>query len=433
MPSFVQARQKVIEVAVAQHHNPAREMAYLAAHFASGGSASGASGAFAASQSGANACGRVLAEGIAADRDYPPFDRSTRDGFAVRAADAAVPGVTLDRIGEIKAGGGFDRVVGPGECVQIMTGAAVPSGADSVVMIEHVAVSGERVTLDRAAELGKNIVRRGSEARAGQELLTIGTRLGYAEMAVAAQVGRYCVGVWARPRIAILSTGDEVVDVTATPGPLQIRNSNGLALETLVALAGGEPVPLGNAPDEKGELRRRIERGLEADVLVLSGGVSMGKYDLVEAVLADLGAEIFFDAVEIRPGRPAVFAQCRGKLVFGLPGNPVSTMVTFELFVVPAMDLLGGAAPRPVPLFGARLLHAVHERGALTHFLPAEVTRTDSAGDPQVSTLAWQGSGDTVAVARANAFLVVPAEKLDWDEGEWAMVLPRGGSCGGTF
>ena len=433
MPSFVQARQKVIEVAVAQHHNPAREMAYLAAHFASGASASGASGAFAASQSGANACGRVLAEGIAADRDYPPFDRSTRDGFAVRAADAAVPGVTLDRIGEIKAGGGFDRVVGPGECVQIMTGAAVPSGADSVVMIEHVAVSGERVTLDRGAEFGKNIVRRGSEARAGQELLTVGTRLGYAEMAVAAQVGRYCVGVWARPRIAILSTGDEVVDVTATPGPLQIRNGNGLALETLVALAGGEPVPLGNAPDERGELRRRIERGLEADVLVLSGGVSMGKYDLVEAVLADLGAEIFFDAVEIRPGRPAVFGRCRGKLVFGLPGNPVSTMVTFELFVVPAMDLLGGAAPRPVPLFGARLLHAVHERGALTHFLPAEVTRTDSAGDPQVSTLAWQGSGDTVAVARANAFLVVPAEKLDWDEGEWAMVLPRGGSCGGTF
>ncbi len=418
MPSFVQARHKVIEVATAQRHQPARETASLAGHRDSGGAPGGAS-----------ACGRVLAESIAADRDYPPFDRSTRDGFAVRAADAAVPGATLHRIGEIKAGSGFHRVVGPGECVQIMTGAAVPRGADSVVMIEHVTISGEEVMLQHAAESGKNIVRRGSEAHAGQELIATGTRLGYAEMAVAAQVGRHRLEVCARPRIAILSTGDEVVDIESTPGPLQIRNSNGLALETLVTLTGGEPVPLGNAPDEKDELRRRIERGLAADVLVLSGGVSMGKYDLVEAVLADLGAEIFFDSVDIRPGRPAVFGRCQGKLVFGLPGNPVSTMVTFELFVVPAIDVLGGAKPRPVPMFAARLSHAVRERGALTHFVPAQVTRPDGAGDTRVATLPWQGSGDTVAVSLANAFLVVPPEKLNWDEGEWATVLPRRGSA----
>jgi molybdopterin molybdotransferase len=309
-----------------------------------------------------------------------------------------------------------------------MTGAAVPRGADSVVMIEHVHIAGARVTLERIAETGKNIVPRGSEARAGRELLPVGTRLSYAEMALAAQVGKHRVGVWARPRVAILSTGDEVVDIAATPGPLQIRNGNGVALETLVVLTGGEPVPLGNAPDEKVELRRRIGRGLEADVLVLSGGVSMGKYDLVEGVLAELGAEIFFDGVEIRPGRPAVFGMCRGKLVFGLPGNPVSTMVTFELFVVPAIDLLGGAAPRPLTFVGARLAHPVHERGALTHFVPAELTGAGPGGEPRVSTLPWQGSGDIVAVAHANAFLVVPPEKLDWAEGEWASVLSRRGS-----
>ncbi len=418
MLSFDQARQKVIKVTTALRHAPARETIDLVPRPERGG---------------IGACGRVLAESVVADRDYPPFDRATRDGFAVRAADASVAGATLKCIGEIKAGGAFDRVVGPGECVQIMTGAAVPRGADSVVMIEHVRIAGERVTLERTTEAGKNIVPRGSEARSGRELLGVGTRLGYAEMALAAQVGNHRVGVFARPRVAILSTGDEVVDIAAIPGPLQIRNGNGVALETLVALTGGEPAPLGNAPDEKAELRRRIERGLEADILVLSGGVSMGKYDLVEGVLASLGAEIFFDGVEIRPGRPAVFGMCRGKPVFGLPGNPVSTMVTFELFVVPAIDLLGGAASRPLMLLGARLAHDVHERGALTHFVPAQLTGANPGGEPRVATLAWQGSGDTVAVARANAFLVVPPEKLDWAEGEWASVLPRRGSGGGAF
>jgi molybdopterin molybdotransferase len=415
MVSCSEARQRVIQVASALQRSPAQETVDLAVN-------------------PETVCGRVLAQSISADRDYPPFNRSTRDGFAVRAADATA-GATLECIGEIKAGGGFDRVVGARECVQIMTGAALPAGADAVIMVEYTHMTGKQVSLEQPVEVGKNIVMRGSEARAGQELIPAGTRLGYPELALAAQVGQHRVIVWKRPRVAVLSTGDEVVDITAAPGPLEIRNSNGLALQTLIALSGGEAVPLGNAPDEKTELRRRIEKGLEADVLVLSGGVSMGKYDLVEAVLAELGAEIFFDAVAIRPGRPAVFGRCRGKLVFGLPGNPISTMVTFELFVVPAIDILGGAVPQPLPILGARLKHAVHERGALTHFVPAQLTgaacelerrQTDSSGThPEVSTLAWHGSGDTVAVARANAFLVVPAEKLDWAEGEWAMVLAR--------
>jgi molybdopterin molybdotransferase len=170
-------------------------------------------------------------------------------------------------------------------------------------------------------------------------------------------------------------------------------------------------------------LRRAIEKGLEADLLLLSGGVSMGKYDLVETVLAQLGAEFFFDGVAIRPGRPAVFGRCRGKPVFGLPGNPVSTMVTFELFVLPALDLLAGTAARPLELLGARLKHALHEKAGMTHFLPACVDVSRS--EPEVSALPWQGSGDTVTLARANALLVVPAERPDWAAGEWAMVLPR--------
>jgi molybdopterin molybdotransferase len=283
--------------------------------------------------------------------------------------------------------------------------------------------AGERVTFERAATARQNIVARGSEARAGEELLAVGTRLGYAEMALAAQVGSAQVQVTIPPRVAILSTGDEVVDVSAKPGPFQVRNGNGIALETLVAQAGARPVQLGNAVDEVTALRRAIEKGLEADVLLLSGGVSMGKYDLVEKVLADVGAEFFFDGVAIRPGRPAVFGRCQGKPVFGLPGNPVSTMVTFELFVVPALDLLSGAAARPLKISGARLAHAVREKGGLTHFLPARLDWV--RGEPVVAAMAWQGSGDTVTLARANALLVIPAERPDWETGEWAGVIPR--------
>jgi molybdopterin molybdotransferase len=180
---------------------------------------------------------------------------------------------------------------------------------------------------------------------------------------------------------------------------------------------------LGNAADEVGVLRRAIEKGLEADVLILSGGVSMGKYDLVEKVLAELGAEFFFDGVAIRPGRPAVFGRCQGKPVFGLPGNPVSTMVTFELFVVPALDLLSGTPARPLKIVGARLAHALREKGGLTHFLPARIDWV--RGEPVVAAMSWQGSGDTVTLARANALLVVPAERPDWETGEWVGVIPR--------
>jgi molybdopterin molybdotransferase len=375
------------------------------------------------------ALGLVLAEEVKTDREYPPFDRSTRDGYAVCAKEVAA-GAQLKCVGEIKAGDTMLDSLAAGTCLQIMTGAAVPSGADAVVMIEHTQREGSVVRFERAAQAGQNIVPRGSEAAAGQTLLKTGTRLGYAELALAAQVGAVDLQCAKKPRVAILSTGDEVVLVEEMPGPFQIRNSNSVSLAAQVRIAGGDPVVLGNAADRVEDLGEKIERGLKEDALVLSGGVSMGKYDLVEKVLKVMGAEFYFDAVAIRPGKPAVFGMCQGKPfeaqgkpVFGLPGNPVSTMVTFELFVVPAIDLLSGAEARPLPLVEARLGEALHEKPGLAHFLPARVEWR--GGAPEVKALKWQGSGDIAALANANCFLVVPAERDKIAAGERVSVLLR--------
>ena len=368
------------------------------------------------------ALGLVLAQNIAADRDYPPFDRSTRDGYAARTADVA-PGVALPCIGELKAGDAATAPLASGSCISIMTGAGVPPGADAVVMIEHTAREGDRVTFQRAVQPRQNIVSRGSEVRAGALVLKIGQRMGFAETALAAQVGASQVAVHKRPRVAILSTGDELVSVEQAPGPFQIRNSNNSSIAAQVRLAGAEPLDLGTVPDREEETRAGIEKGLTVDALVLSGGVSMGKYDLVEKVLRELGTQFFFDAVAIRPGRPAVFGVCRGVPVFGLPGNPVSTMVTFELFGVPALDILSGAPPRPLPLLSARLAAATRQKPGLTHFLPAQFDWSE--GEPRVRKLPWQGSGDIAALGQANCFLVVPADQPGLDAGTWARVLPR--------
>jgi molybdopterin molybdotransferase len=369
-----------------------------------------------------DALGYVLAEKIVADRDYPPFHRSTRDGYAVRAADART-GATLRCSGEIKAGDTVSTALARGTCVQIMTGAAAPPDADAVVMIEHTSRSRDHIRFHRDTRVGQNIVPSGTEVKSGGTVLPSGTRLGFAELALAAQVGATELHCAAKPRVAILSTGDEVVTVDAQPGPFQIRNSNSVSLATQVRIAGGEPVLLGNAPDHVGELRIQMERGLMEDILVLSGGVSMGKYDLVETVLKELGAEFFFDSVAIRPGKPAVFGRCHNVFVFGLPGNPVSTMVTFELFVAPAIDILSGAKPRPLPLLEARLAAPLTEKPGLTHFLPAKVEWPD--GSAQVRALSWQGSGDIATLAQSNAFLVIPADREKLEAGELVQVFLR--------
>jgi molybdopterin molybdotransferase len=369
-----------------------------------------------------DALGFVLAEEVKTDRDYPPFHRSIRDGYAVRAAEVA-SAATLRCVAEIKAGDTVTQPLASGTCVQIMTGAAVPSGADAVVMIEFTSRDGDSVRFERAAQPGQNIVPRGSEAKSGETILSPGMRLGYAELALAAQVGATQLRCASKPRVAILSTGDEVVPIDQEPGAFQIRNSNSVSLAAQVRLAGGESVLLGNAADRIDDLRKKISRGLREDVLVLSGGVSMGKYDLVETVLKDLGAEFFFDAVAIRPGRPAVFGKCGGTFVFGLPGNPVSTMVTFELFAVPAIDLLSGAGARDLPFVEARLGAALNEKPGLTHFLPARVEW--HIATPEVKALPWQGSGDIAALAHANCFLVVAADREQVKVGETMPILLR--------
>jgi molybdopterin molybdotransferase len=368
------------------------------------------------------ALGYVLAQEVKTDREYPPFNRATRDGYAVFAADAKA-GAALKCAGEIKAGDRVSKELWAETCVQIMTGAAVPSGADAVVMIEHTQRDGDEVRFERAAVTGQNFVPRGSEARAGQTLLTPGMRLGYAELALAAQVGAAELQCAQKPRVAILSTGDEIVPVDSIPGRFQIRNSNSVSLAAQVRLAGGKPVLLGNAMDREDDLSSKIRRGLQEDLLVLSGGVSMGKYDLVEKVLREMETEFYFDAVAIRPGKPAVFGKCGGKFVFGLPGNPVSTMVTFDLFVAPAVDLLSGAEARDLPLVEARLGEALDEKPGVTHFLPA---RMEGRGaNREVVALKWQGSGDIAALARANCFVVVPEDKRKIEVGERVAVMMR--------
>ncbi len=373
------------------------------------------------------AAGRVIAEDVAADRDYPPFARSVRDGFAVRATDlhGDLP-AELKIIGEVRAGQVFDGAIGTGEAVEIMTGAPLPQGADAVVMVEHTERAGDRVRIGRALLPGDNFSPRGVEARAGAVVLEAGRRLGFAEIALLAMVGHECVQVFPKPRVAIVPTGDEIVEAGERPQPFQIRNSNAWSLAAQVERAGGVREILPIARDNYESTRSMIERGLEADLLLLSGGVSAGKYDIVEKVLADLGAEFFFDRVKIQPGQPLVYGfikegSARGKQFFGLPGNPASTMVTFEVFARAAVELLGGASDAPLPLLRAKLSAKFRHKPGLTRFLPARLSPDGSTVAPE----AWQGSGDVAALARANAFLVAEADRESWEEGEDIRVLMK--------
>jgi molybdopterin molybdotransferase len=400
--------------------------------------------------------GRVLAQPIKADRDFPPFPRAMRDGYALRAADLHTLPATLRVVGQVKAGAGFDRTVNAGEAVEIMTGAAVPAGADAVVMVEYTsaknAAGQNDVEVQRGAAAGENIVPVGAEARAGQEILSRGLRLGPAQIAMAAGAGQTKIKVHRRPHVAILATGDELVDLSKTPGPFQIRNSNSYSLAAQVTVAGGEAMRLPVAPDEPRKLATLIHAGLAADLLLISGGVSMGKFDLVEAVLNKLGAEFYFTGALIQPGRPVVFGQVAlsgasngsGKVrrpadpgpidkektlsqrkipFFGLPGNPISAMACFDLFARPVLDALGGTAPTRLPVTKARLRKAVKTKTGLTRFLPAMLS--GGTFEPEVEVLAWQGSGDLLASAQANCYLVVPPDRDSIAAGEMASIVMR--------
>ncbi len=372
--------------------------------------------------------GRVLAQTVEADRDFPPFPRATRDGYAVRAADVARVPATLKRVGEIRAGGPDSGIkIEAGQAAEIMTGAPVPMGADAVVMVEYTAREGDCVVIQRPVASGENLVPTGAEARRGATLLWAGTRLTPAAIAVAGSCGYHELRVYRRPRVAILSTGDELVDVAADPGPNQIRNSNSYSLAAQVQRAGGDPVVLPIAPDEPNQLGKLIEEGLAADLLLMSGGVSMGKYDLVEQVLGELGAEFFFTGAAIQPGKPIVFGAApprRGAdptYFFGLPGNPVSTMVCFELFARTVLEALAGAVPRKMVFVQARLKSDMKTKTGLTRFLPALLSGEYERAE--VELVKWQGSGDMAATARANCYLVVPPNREVLRAGEMVSVL----------
>jgi len=362
------------------------------------------------------AAGRVLAVDVAADRDSPAADRSARDGYAVRAADLPDE---LAVIGEVRAGERFSGAVGPGQAVEIMTGAPVPAGADAVVMVEDTHAGNGRVRIDRGARPAQAINRRGSEAVAGEIVLRAGTCLDYTGIAALAAFGHSRVAVYRRPTVAIIATGDEIVEVDEIPANFQIRNSNAHSLAAQVTRAGGAPVVLPLARDTMEHTRRIVSRGFEADLLLISGGVSAGKYDVVEEVLAGFGAEFHFDRVLIQPGQPLVFGRAGAKFFFGLPGNPSSTMVTFEVFARAALELTGGQTETALAMPWARLTHEFRHRPGLTRFLPALLT----ADGAEVTPVRWHGSGDVPALTRANAFLVADPAREMYAAGEWIRVL----------
>ena len=364
----------------------------------------------------AEAAGRVLAADASADRDSPALARSARDGYAVRAAD--LPG-TLEVIGEVRAGQRFAGTLARGQAVEIMTGAPVPAGADAVVMIEHTRREEGRVVMDRAAEARQFINPRGCEAAAHEVLLGAGKRLDYADIALLAAIGQARVRVYQRPVVAIVPTGDEIVEVHAIPEDYQIRNSNAWSLAAQVERAGGVPKVLPVARDTVEHTRAAIARGLQADLLLLSGGVSAGKYDVVEQVLAELGAEFYFDRVLIQPGQPLVFGRASGKYFFGLPGNPSSTMVTFEIFARAALELVAGQEETALPMPLARLTCDFRHREGLTRFLPARLNDDGS----EVTPVNWHGSSDIPALARANAYLVADPDRAVYARGELIRIL----------
>jgi molybdopterin molybdotransferase len=376
-----------------------------------------------------DALGRVLAQPVLADREFPPFPRATRDGYAVRCSDLKTIPTLLRVVGQVKAGDSYTRTVQQGEAVSIMTGAAVPEGADAVVMVEFTRRNGQQVEIQRSCIPGENIVLRGSEAAAGQEMLPRGTRLSFPEIAICAAVGQSNLPVHKKPRVAVLATGDELVEISSQPNPHQIRNSNTYSLAAQVTLAGGEPLRLPVAPDQKEALAELIREGLSADLLLLSGGVSMGEFDLVEAVLNELGARFFFTGAQIQPGKPIVFGEApaaKGKPLtpfFGLPGNPVSTMVTFDLFVRPVVYALSGAVPVRLPSARARLAKQVTTKTGLTRFLPGDLR--GGLFDPEVEIIAWRGSGDILAAARANCYVIIPPDRESIPAGEMISILLR--------
>jgi len=366
--------------------------------------------------------GRILRENIDADADYPRFDKAIRDGFAVRLDDVSSVPVTLEVRGESRAGQGAQVSVTAGTCCEIMTGAPLPDGANAVVMVEHTEpVPPRHVRILRAARQGEGLLRRAAELRQGERVFSEGKRIEMADIGTLASFGKAEVRVSKKPRVAILATGDELVEVRQNPDAGQIRNSNSYTLLGQVLAAGGEPVLLGIGRDNLEDLRTRIGLGLKHDVLLVSGGVSMGKYDFVENVFAEYGVKVLFDSVAMKPGKPTVLGTRGQTFVFGLPGNPVSTIVAFRMFVTPVIRSLLKAADHGPGTLRARLEESTKCDPARTAIVPALV-RFDGESY-RIRTAPWKGSSDLAGLSRANAMVVIPKAEGSLKAGEWVDFL----------
>jgi len=360
-----------------------------------------------------DALGRVLAEDIIAQRDNPPWDNSAMDGFAVRWEDikqehAITKPVELKIIEEVQAGKVATKTVGPGQAIRIMTGAAVPKGVDTVVKVEETEATGDTVRIFKAVERGANIRPQGEDVKKGDCIIAKGTQIRPAEAGMLAILGKSFVFVHQRPRVAILSTGDELADLDERFDEDKIINSNSYGIAAAVQEAGGIPILLGIARDQPASLKEKIKQGLTADILVLSGGVSMGDYDFTKAVFKDLGAEMHFWKLAIRPGQPLAFGKILGKLAFGLPGNPVSSMVTFEQLVRPAMLKMGGHRSYGRPVVRAVFQEKFSKRPDRRHFLRGILSRENDV--LAVRTTGDQGSGILTSMVKANCLIDVPEE-----------------------
>jgi molybdopterin molybdotransferase len=360
---------------------------------------------------------RILSEDIIADIDLPPFDRARMDGYAVRSVDIAEAPARLRVIGEVPAGARFDGKINSGEAVKIFTGAPIPEGADAVQKVEVTRAEGSTVEIMEAVTAGQFITPHASEIAAGEIVAKTGHEVGAAEMAVLASFGYSRVRVGRRPRVAVLSTGSELVEVSTKPSAAQIRNSNTYTLAAYAAQAGAVVDMLGIVEDTPEATRNALIRASDnCDIVITSGGVSMGDYDLVKAALLEIGAEIYFDKVIIRPGKPIVFARRGQTFFFGLPGNPVSTSVTFNVFVRPAIRKMQGDASPMLPIVTAELSRPIKDKSSRRSFLPARFHV--EAGGAMAEPLKWGGSSDLVAFMRANALIIVPEAVHEIGEGQ---------------
>jgi molybdopterin molybdotransferase len=363
------------------------------------------------------ALGRALAEDVVAPEDMPALDRSAMDGFAVRSEDVARVPVELKVAGFLGAGQSADGVrLAPGEAVRIMTGAPVPAGADAVLMVERTEAppGGERVRVLSSVAAGENIRRRGEDVRRGDLVLRRGDWIRPAEIGALAAVGKVRVLVHAAPRVTILSTGDEIVDPSHAPLPHQVRNSNGPALRAALADLGAT-ARLATARDEPADLDRAIAAGLGGDLLLLIGGVSVGDRDFVSERLRAADVEVLFHRIAMKPGKPLLFGRRGGCLVFGLPGNPLSSMTVFFVFVVPALRRLMGLPAADLPEVSVRLTEPIRQKPGRTWYRLARVClrdgRLSASPSPSIS------SGDMVSAARANGFLIVPSDASELPAG----------------